>query len=332
MAATGTAAAAATGKLLVLLLLGLTAPAAALAGYIEVRTRRAPDLRLLRSPGSTACGRAWDRGRGARLGAAAGCLPPTPPARLSFAQSLAPRSGCLCRRRGQMKGVGAAGPPQPPTRWRRRRILGDTAPRALPPPGPCAPQPCALRPRGALNGAACTGSPVPAAVGGLGFGLAPWRSARSSRWPGGLGSGDAAPALASGRDAEGAGRGGAARAAGRSAPSLASQSFAQVWQTREPGFPPPRGRWSYPPVHLESFRGYFTWVRVTVIVLHQRSPPLTWWSRLGSQVVGGSSGRWKSQDVGCGTRTAACSAPSLPARTLCRLGRHGTLFLLTFSK
>ncbi|XP_076780691.1 amyloid beta precursor like protein 2 isoform X4 [Arvicanthis niloticus] len=35
MAATGTAAAAATGKLLVLLLLGLTAPVAALAGYIE---------------------------------------------------------------------------------------------------------------------------------------------------------------------------------------------------------------------------------------------------------------------------------------------------------
>ncbi|XP_050016002.1 amyloid beta precursor like protein 2 isoform X4 [Alexandromys fortis] len=35
MAATGTAAAAATGKLLVLLLLGLSAPAAALAGYIE---------------------------------------------------------------------------------------------------------------------------------------------------------------------------------------------------------------------------------------------------------------------------------------------------------
>ncbi|XP_048199572.1 amyloid beta precursor like protein 2 isoform X4 [Perognathus longimembris pacificus] len=35
MGATGTAAAAATGKLLILLLLGLTAPAAALAGYIE---------------------------------------------------------------------------------------------------------------------------------------------------------------------------------------------------------------------------------------------------------------------------------------------------------
>ncbi|KAB0359576.1 hypothetical protein FD755_010896 [Muntiacus reevesi] len=35
MAATGTAATAATGKLLVVLLLGLTAPAAALAGYIE---------------------------------------------------------------------------------------------------------------------------------------------------------------------------------------------------------------------------------------------------------------------------------------------------------
>lgn len=92
--------------------------------------------------------------------------PPTPPPRLSFAQSLAPRSGCLRRRRGQMKGVGAAGPPQPPTRWRRRcRILGDTAPRALPPPGPCAPRPCAQRPHGALNGAARTGSLVPAAVG-----------------------------------------------------------------------------------------------------------------------------------------------------------------------
>nr|KAF6463899.1 amyloid beta precursor like protein 2 [Rousettus aegyptiacus] len=35
MAATGTAAAAATGRLLVLLLLRLTAPAAALAGYVE---------------------------------------------------------------------------------------------------------------------------------------------------------------------------------------------------------------------------------------------------------------------------------------------------------
>lgn len=154
MAATGTTAAAATGKLLVLLLLGLTAPAAALAGYIEVRTRRAPERRLLRSPGSAACVRVWDRdrGRGARFGAAAGCLLPTPPARLSFAQSLAPRSGCLHRRRGQMKGVGAAGPPQPPTRRRRRRILGDTAPRALPPPGPCAPQPCALRRRSKWGG------------------------------------------------------------------------------------------------------------------------------------------------------------------------------------
>ncbi|PNJ75159.1 APLP2 isoform 16 [Pongo abelii] len=35
MAATGTAAAAATGRLLLLLLVGLTAPASALAGYIE---------------------------------------------------------------------------------------------------------------------------------------------------------------------------------------------------------------------------------------------------------------------------------------------------------
>lgn len=54
MAATGTAAATATGKLLVLLLLGLTAPAAALAGYIEVRTGRAPERSLLRPP--------WERG------------------------------------------------------------------------------------------------------------------------------------------------------------------------------------------------------------------------------------------------------------------------------
>lgn len=172
MAATGTAPADATGKILILLLLGLTAPAAALAGYIEVRTGRAPERRLLRSPGSAACGRAWGPWPGARREVRrSGGLPspPTPPARLSFAQSLAPRSGCLSRRRGQMKGVGAAGPSQPPTRRRRRRILGDTAPRALPPPGPCAPWPCALRPRGALNGAACTGSLLPAAVGGPGL-------------------------------------------------------------------------------------------------------------------------------------------------------------------
>lgn len=37
------------------------------------------------------------------------------------------------------------------------------------------------------------------------------------------------------------GRGGSARAVGRSAPSPA-QPFAQVWQTREPGFPAPGGR------------------------------------------------------------------------------------------
>lgn len=54
MAATGTAVATATGKLLVLLLLGLTAPAAALAGYIEVGTGRAPERSLLRPP--------WERG------------------------------------------------------------------------------------------------------------------------------------------------------------------------------------------------------------------------------------------------------------------------------
>lgn len=51
MAATGTAA---TGRLLVLLLLGLTAPAAALAGYIEVGSVRAPERSLLRPP--------WERG------------------------------------------------------------------------------------------------------------------------------------------------------------------------------------------------------------------------------------------------------------------------------
>lgn len=42
MAATRTAAAAATGRFLILLLLGLTAPAAALAGYIEVGSEGAP--------------------------------------------------------------------------------------------------------------------------------------------------------------------------------------------------------------------------------------------------------------------------------------------------
>lgn len=54
MAATGSAAAAATGRFLVLLLLGLTAPAAALAGYIEVGSGRAPERSLLHPP--------WERG------------------------------------------------------------------------------------------------------------------------------------------------------------------------------------------------------------------------------------------------------------------------------
>lgn len=61
----------------------------------------------------------------------------------------------------------------------------------------------------------------------------------------------------------------------------------------------------------EIFQGYFTWVRITVVTLHQSSPLVTWWSRLGSLVVGGSSGHWKKQDVGCGTCSAECSAPSL---------------------
>lgn len=53
MAATGTAAAAATGRLLVLLLLRLTAPAAALAGYVEVGSGRESERSLLPS---------WKRG------------------------------------------------------------------------------------------------------------------------------------------------------------------------------------------------------------------------------------------------------------------------------
>lgn len=65
MAATGTAATAATGKLLVVLLLGLTAPAAALAGYIEVGTGRAPEPFLMRPRGSAAC-RGVRAGRGSR--------------------------------------------------------------------------------------------------------------------------------------------------------------------------------------------------------------------------------------------------------------------------
>lgn len=54
MAATWTAAAAATGRLLVLLLLRLTAPAAALAGYVEVGSGREPEHSLVLSP--------WKRG------------------------------------------------------------------------------------------------------------------------------------------------------------------------------------------------------------------------------------------------------------------------------
>lgn len=62
MAATGNAAAAATGRFLVLLLLGLTAPAAALAGYIEVGSGRAPKRSPFRPP--------WERGlRAGGLGA-----------------------------------------------------------------------------------------------------------------------------------------------------------------------------------------------------------------------------------------------------------------------
>ena len=54
MAATGTAAAVATGRFLILLLLGLTAPAAALAGYIEVGSGRTPKRSVFHPP--------WERG------------------------------------------------------------------------------------------------------------------------------------------------------------------------------------------------------------------------------------------------------------------------------
>lgn len=69
MAATGTAAAAATGRLLLLLLVGLTAPALALAGYIEVGTGRTPESRLLRPPEE----RGLRAGSGVRGRAGRGC-------------------------------------------------------------------------------------------------------------------------------------------------------------------------------------------------------------------------------------------------------------------
>lgn len=79
MAATGTAAVAATGRLLILLLLGLTAPAAALAGYIEVRTRE----RSSAVPSALRGSAARERGTGGRAGAAAaGQARPPPPAPL----------------------------------------------------------------------------------------------------------------------------------------------------------------------------------------------------------------------------------------------------------
>lgn len=171
--------------------------------------------------------------RGSALLRVAG--PSPPPARLSLAQSLAPRSGCLRRRRGQMKGVGAAGPPQPPTRRRRRRILRDTAPRALPPSGRCAPRPCALRLRRALDGGDRRAVPGPCSGRGASASGSHLASARSLSWPGGPGSRDAAPALASGRDAGETppGQRGALR------PPPPPSRLPQVWQTREPGFPAP---------------------------------------------------------------------------------------------
>lgn len=145
-----------------------------------------------------------------------------------------------------MKGVWASGlrgrpSPLPVAAQRRGLILEDTAPRALPPRRPCAPRSCALQSCSALNGPVRTGSLVPAAVGGPGLRVHLTVGEQPSLTSG-LGSNVAAPVLASGQDAERDQRGGAARAAGRSAPSPASQPFAQVWQTREPGFPAPEDR------------------------------------------------------------------------------------------
>lgn len=208
MAATGTAAAEAAGKLLVLLLLGLTAPAAALAGYIEVRTGRAPERRLLRPPGSAACGRSWVRGwgRGARFGAAAGCLPQPP--------ACAPQ---LCAELSAEVGL----PPPPPQRPNERRRGCGAAPAPYPPAAPphprghrtarppslgtvCASAVRLAAPRRSKWGRpAGAPSPVPAAIAGprlapggrraalvgqvdlaVGMRLQPWRAAEMPREPG----------------------------------------------------------------------------------------------------------------------------------------------------
>lgn len=233
MAATGTAAAAATGKLLVLLLLGLTAPAAALAGYIEVRTGRTPEWHVLRPPGSAACGRVWvrGRGRGARFGAAAGGRPqPQPPAR-------APQLGAELSSE-----VGL--PPSPQRPNERRRGCG-AAPAPYPPPAPPHPQghrtarppslgtvrASAVRlaaPRRFRWGAAGALSLVPAAVAGPRLRARTWQPERSLGCPGGPGSGDAGSSPGERPRC----RGDAAGTAGRPAPSTASQPVAQVWQTR----------------------------------------------------------------------------------------------------
>lgn len=127
MAGTGNAAAAATGRLLVLLLLGLTAPAAALAGYIEVGSGRAPERSLFHPPWSAACGRAGGLGASARgeavVGAAAGPAPPPPPC---LAQ-------CLALEVGQPR------PPQRPNERHRGcggRRTASAAPARIPPAAP----------------------------------------------------------------------------------------------------------------------------------------------------------------------------------------------------
>lgn len=297
MAATGTAAAEAAGKLLVLLLLGLTAPAAALAGYIEVRTGRAPERRLLRPPGSAACGRSWVRGwgRGARFGAAAGCLPQPP--------ACAPQ---LCAELSAEVGL----PPPPPQRPNERRRGCGAAPAPYPPAAPPHPRghrtarppslgtvcASAVRLRGALNGggrlARHPWSPQRSRGRGshLAAGAQPWSARWTWRWGCGSSPGERPRC-----------RGSRVRRCRRDSGALCalprSQPFAQVWQTREPSFPAPanveslgKGTRQY---IGKALQGYF----LPRVALHQRSPLLTSLLALvewpGSLVVGGSSGRWK---------------------------------------
>lgn len=201
MAATGTAATAATGKLLVVLLLGLTAPAAALAGYIEVGDRAsaralsyapAGERGLPRGPGREGVAARGAVGVVRRCGGSGAPPAPAPAWRSAWRW----RSGCLRRRRGQMKGIGVAGgsgpprPPQPPSRPRRRHILcGPCEAQTPTPPSPGSARASAMRPAardpvrlGSLRERPCQPSPraapgLPTGSGGCGL---CWRVGRAA--------------------------------------------------------------------------------------------------------------------------------------------------------